>query len=102
MAEFAYEPEPEIGLAPGESAKEVSGKSPWRLAWRRLVRNKVALGALVLFLLIVLVSFLAPVYAHHIAHTHPFDSNLSGSITIDGKKRDVIQQGGGALGLGEI
>jgi peptide/nickel transport system permease protein len=102
MAEFAFEPEPEISLAPGESAKEVSGKSPWRLAGRRLLRNKVALGALVLFILIVVVSFLAPVYAHHVAHTNPFDSNLSGTVNVNGKTVQVMQQGGGTLGLGEI
>src|ERR671937_715848 len=101
MAEFAYEPEPEITLAPGESTKEVAGKSPWRLAGRRLMRNKVALAAIVLFLLIVIVSFLAPVYAHQIAHTDPFTSNLSGTIQLHGKTVDVLQQGGGALGLGE-
>src|ERR671935_791978 len=101
MAEFAYEPEPEITLAPGESTKEVAGKSPWRLAGRRLMRNKVALAAIVLFVLIILVSFLAPVYAHQIAHTDPFTSNLSGTIRLHGKTVDVLQQGGGALGLGE-
>src|ERR671928_1146832 len=101
MAEFAYEPEPQITLAPGESVQEVAGKSPWRLAGRRLLRNKLAIAAIVLFLLIIVVSFLAPVYAHHIAHTDPFTSNLSGTTTVDGKTVDVIQQGGGALGLGE-
>ena len=102
MAEFAYEPEPEVILAPGESAQEVSGKSPWRLAGRRLLRNRIALAALVLFVLIVVVSFLAPVYAHRVAHTDPFTSNLSGTVTINGQKREVIEQGGGKLGLGEI
>ena len=101
MAEFAYEPEPEITLAPGESAKEVAGKSPWRLAGRRLFRNRLAIAALGLFVLIILVSFLAPVYAHQIAHTDPFTSNLSGTIRLHGKTVDVLQQGGGALGLGE-
>jgi peptide/nickel transport system permease protein len=101
MAEFAYEPEPEITLAPGESAKEVAGKSPWRLAGRRLLRNRLAIAALGLFILIVVVSFLAPLYAHHIAHTDPFSSNLSGTIQLHGKTVDVLQQGGGALGLGE-
>jgi peptide/nickel transport system permease protein len=102
MAEFAYEPEPEVILAPGESAQEVSGKSPWRLAGRRLVRNRLALAALVLFILIVVVSFLAPVYAHRVADTDPFTSNLSGQIVINGKTREVIEQGGGKLGLGEV
>jgi peptide/nickel transport system permease protein len=102
VAEFAYEPEPEVRLAPGESLQEVTGKSPWRLAGRRLVRNRVAVASLVLFLLIVLVSFLAPVYAHHIAHTDPFASNITGTTVIDGRTVDVVQEGGGALGLGEV
>jgi peptide/nickel transport system permease protein len=100
MAEFAFEPEPEVTLAPGESVQEVSGKSPWRLAGRRLLRNRLALASLALFLLIILVSFLAPVYAHHVAHTDPFSSNLSGNTTVNGKSVPVMQEGGGALGLG--
>ena len=102
MAEFAFEPEPDVGLAAGESPQEISGKSPWRLAGRRLVRNRIAMAALVLFLLIVAVSFAAPLYAHHLAHTDPFASNVSGTTVVDGKRVDVIQQGGGKLGLGEI
>jgi peptide/nickel transport system permease protein len=76
VAEFAYEPEPEVRLAPGESVREISGRSPWQIAGRRLVRNRIAMGALVLFLLIVVVSFLAPVYANRIANTDPFVSNI--------------------------
>jgi len=82
VAEFAYEPGDEAGPAPGESVQEVSGKSPWRLAGRRLVRNRLALAALTLFVLIVVVSVGAPVYAHHIAHTHPFDTNLEATTVI--------------------
>ena len=44
---------------------------------------------------------LAPVYAHHIAHTDPFVSNISGTTVVNGKSVQVIQQGGGKLGLGE-
>ena len=50
----------------------------------------------------MVVSFLAPVYANRIAHTDPFVSNISGTTVVDGKTVDVVQQGGGALGLGEI
>jgi peptide/nickel transport system permease protein len=102
VAEFAFEPEPEVSLAPGESVQEISGKSPWRLAGRRLLRNRLAIGALGLFLLIVAVCAAAPLYAHHIANTDPFDSNITGTTVVDGKEVDVIQQGGGGLGLGEI
>ena len=101
MAEFAFEPEPEIHLAPGESVREISGRSPWRLAGRRLVRNYLAMASLVLFFLVVIVSLLAPVYAHHIAHTDAFASNVAGTTVVNGKRVEVLQQGGGALGIGE-
>jgi peptide/nickel transport system permease protein len=60
------------------------------------------MAALVLFLLIIVVSFAAPVYAHDIAHTDAFTSNLEGTTVVNGKTVSVIQQGGGALGIGEI
>src|SRR5215208_4722460 len=60
------------------------------------------MAALGLFLLIVVLSLLAPVYAHDIAHTNPFDSNISGTTVVDGKRVEVMQQGGGGLGLGEV
>ena len=84
MAEFAFEPEPEIRLAPGETVRDISGRSPWRIAGRRLARDRLALAALVLFSLIVVVSLLAPVYASDIAHTDPFTSNLSGTTVVNG------------------
>ena len=51
-------------------------------------------------MLIVIVSFLAPVYAHHLANTDPFTSNLSGTTAVGGKQVQVMQAGGGKLGLG--
>ena len=102
MAEFAFEPEPEVRLAPGESAKEISGKSPWRIAGRRFLRDRLSLAMLALFIVILIGSLLAPVYAHHIAHTDPFVSNLTGTTVVNGKPVDIIQQGGSGLGLGEI
>src|SRR3954466_5043123 len=102
MAEFAFEPEPAgVALPPGETAREVAGKNPWLLAGRRLVRNRVAMAALALFVAIVLVSFGAPIWANHIAHVDPFASNVNGTTVVDGKRVEVIQQGGGALGIGE-
>jgi peptide/nickel transport system permease protein len=70
----------------------VTGRSPWRLAGRRLARNRVAMASLVLFLLIVLACLLAPVYAHDVAHTDPFVSNVSGTTIVDGKVTPVLQQ----------
>ena len=97
-----FEPEAEVAIRDAEeTGGDVVGRSPWALAGRRLLRNKLALAAFVLFLLIVAVSFAAPLYAHHIAHTDPFISNLSGTFQQGGKTIQVIQQGTGKLGLGE-
>jgi peptide/nickel transport system permease protein len=98
MAEVAalehIEPAPPGGPA-------VAGRSPWALAGRRLVRNRIALGGLVLFILIVLVSFAAPLYADHVAHANPFQNNLNGHTIVNGKRVALMQQGGGTLHLGE-
>jgi peptide/nickel transport system permease protein len=102
VAEFAFEPGPEVHLAAGESAKEISGRSPWRLASRRLVRNKLAMASLGLFVLIVVVSLLAPFYANHVAKTDPFQSNLSGTTTVNGKQVEVVQATSTGLGLGSV
>ena len=78
-----------------------AGDGPWRVAGRKLLRNRTAMAAGALFVAIVLLSFSAPLYAHHIAHTDPFQSSLTATTVINGKKVDVLQQGGGALKLGE-
>src|SRR5437016_574017 len=97
-----FEPEAELAtLDTEEFGGEVVGRSPWALAGRRLVRNKLAIAAVIVFVLIVAVSFAAPLYASHIAHTNPFESNLSGTFQQNGKTVQVIQQGAGKLGLGE-
>ena len=97
-----FEPEAEgIVLDAEETGGDVVGRSPWALAGRRLLRNKLALGAGALFLVIVAVSLAAPLYAHHVAQTDPFEPNLSGTFELNGKTIQVIQQGGGKLGLGE-
>jgi len=79
----------------------IAGRNPWLLAGRRLWHNRIAMAALVLFLLIVVVSLLAPLYASHIAHTNPFVNNLNGTTIVHGKRVPLMVQGGGALRLGE-
>jgi peptide/nickel transport system permease protein len=90
--------DPQAAAGQGEV---VAGRSPWALAGRQLWRNRLAMGALVLFLLIVVVSFAAPFYASHIAHVNPFSNNLNGSTIINGKRVPLMQAGGGSLHLGE-
>jgi peptide/nickel transport system permease protein len=97
MAEVALEPQAGV---PGQGPDQVAGRSPWELGWRRLRRDRLALGALVLFIVIVAISFAAPLYADHIAHTNPFDNNLNGTTIVDGKEVPIMQEGGGVLHLG--
>jgi peptide/nickel transport system permease protein len=97
MATLLEQVEPDAGLR-----TEIVGRSPWALAVRRLRRNRIALAALGLFLLIVLLCALAPVYAHNVAHiANPLAPNLNGTTVVGGKVVPVMQQGSGLLKLGE-
>ena len=80
---------------------EISGRNPWLLAGRRLWHNRIAMAALVLFLLIVVVCLLAPLYASQLAHTNPFVNNLNGTTIVNGQRVPLMAQGGGLLKLGE-
>jgi peptide/nickel transport system permease protein len=73
---------------------EIEGKSPWLLAWRRLRRNYVALGSLVVFVVIVLLCAFAGQYAKHVAHTGPNDNHLGETFTKDGEQVPVVSKGG--------
>ena len=97
MAEVALEPQAGV---PDQGPDRVAGRSPWALAWRRLRRNRLALASLLLFVVIVVMSFGAPFYANHIAHTDPFVNNVNGTTIVDGKKVPLMEQGGGVLKLG--
>jgi peptide/nickel transport system permease protein len=56
------------------------GIGPYALAWRRLRRNKTALAFGLLFLVIVIMCLLAPVYANDIAHTGPNDQHVDTAL----------------------
>jgi len=73
---------------------EIEGKSPWLLAWRRLRRNYVALGFLLLFIVIVLLCAFAGQYAKHVAHTGPNDNHLGETFPKDGEQVPVVSKGG--------
>jgi peptide/nickel transport system permease protein len=82
-------------LAAEEHEVAIVGRSPWYLAWRRLRRNYVALFSLFVFLAIVISCALAPVYAHHIAHTGPNQTHVAEKVSVSGHLKPVI--GGGAV-----
>ena len=70
------------------------GIGPYRLAMRRLRRNKVALVFAGLFVLLVLVCVLAPLYSNDIAHIGPNAENITGQV--GGK--DIVSPSGVPIG----
>lgn len=82
-------------LASEEHEVAIRGRSPWYLAWRRLRRNYFALFSLGVFIVIVVSCALAPVYAHHVAHTGPNETHPAEKVSVSGHLRPVI--GGGAV-----
>jgi peptide/nickel transport system permease protein len=71
---------------------------PWKLAFRRLRRNKVALVFLGLFLLLVALCLLAPVYSHDIAHIGPNAEDITGTVNVGGHQQDIVSPGGIPIG----
>ena len=80
------------------AAGDAVGVSPWRLALRRLKRDRVAMATAVLFLVLVGICVAAPLWAEHVAHTTPLKNHLTDQVTIDGKKTDVVSLDGIPIG----
>lgn len=55
---------------------------------------------LFVFLLVVVVCLMAPIYAHDIAHTNPFASNIQGTFRLNGRTVHVLQQNTQGFGIG--
>jgi peptide/nickel transport system permease protein len=73
---------------------------PWRTALGQLARNRAAMASAGFFLLIVAACLCAPLYAHDVAHTDPFRSNISGTTVVGGKTVPVLTPSSTGLGLG--
>ena len=101
---MATEPATEFALegpaAFEEEAKraKVAGLGPWKLALRRLRRNKAALVFGALFLVIVGICLAAPYWANHVAHTDPYKNHLTDTVKVGGKKKDVVNPDGKPIG----
>jgi len=74
------------------------GAGPWRLAWRRLRRNRTALFFGLLFVLIVVMCLLAPVYSAQIAHRGPDVGDITGTIKVGGQTKDIVSPTGIPVG----
>lgn len=100
MTSFAGEvsstPEPSTPF--GQERELPAGTGPYALAWRRLRRNRVAMFFGVVFLLIVVLCLLAPVYSHDFAHVGPAAQNITGAVREGGKTVDVVSLQGIPIG----
>jgi peptide/nickel transport system permease protein len=83
---------------PMAEGSQPSAIGPWRLAVRRLRRNKVALFFIGVFVLIVLACLLAPVYADHVAHIGPNANNITGTVSVNGTQQNVVSLTGVPIG----
>lgn len=84
-------------LGPGRTSRSTG---PWRTALRTVSRDRGAVTAGAVLLLVVVACLLAPVYEKNIAHTNAFRSNVSGTTVVDGKTVPILQQSTEGLGLG--
>jgi len=81
-----------------EANAEAAGDSPWLLAWRRLRRDRVGLGFLALFVLIVVFVLAAPLWANQVAHTGPNKTHTLEKVEVDGEQREVVNREGKPIG----
>src|ERR1043165_1262413 len=88
------------GQAGPVGAKRRPAAGPWVTAFRKLVREKAAMAALLLFILIVIGCCFASYYASNVAFTQPFSSNLDGTVMVNGEEKPVIEESTEGLGLG--
>jgi peptide/nickel transport system permease protein len=75
-----------------------AGRGPWRQAWRRLRRNRIALAFLGLFALIVAFVLAAPLWADDVAQSGPNATHTLEKVEVDGRKRDVVDPTGQPVG----
>jgi len=81
-----------------QEARTGPGIGPYRLAGRRLRRNRVALAFAALFGVIVVLCLLAPVYAATVAHTGPNANHITDTVTVGAKQVDVVSVSGVPIG----
>ncbi len=89
---------PGAGLPPAPEELAADGHGPWYLAYRRFVRNRVALAFLGLFVLIVVFVLAAPLWADHVAHSGPNKTHTLEKISVDGETREIVTPEGKPIG----
>lgn len=82
----------------GETGGDDQRGGPWAIAWRRLRRNKFALFALGVFLLILICCLLAPVWANQVADTGPNETHPLEKLHEGSEVKEVVEPSGKAIG----
>jgi peptide/nickel transport system permease protein len=82
----------------GHVSRPVAGAGPYRLALRRLRRDRTALAFGAQFLVIVAMCLAAPLYARDVAHTGPADNHVTDTVKVGGQTRDVVSPSGIPIG----
>ncbi len=75
-------------------------QGPWETALRALLRIPSAVASLLVLALLVVLSLAAPFYAHDIARTDPFESDVAATVTLGGEEVPVMQPNNNRLHLG--
>jgi len=90
------------GVAPAAAepgdGRPPAGTGPWKLARRRLRRNKIALGFGALLFVLIGLALLAPVFSTQIAEVGPNTNRLSETFTVDGRQVNVVELDGVPVG----
>jgi peptide/nickel transport system permease protein len=89
--DFTLDTAAELAADEGGGSK-IAGKSPWVLAGRRLRRNYTALVSAGVFILVVLVCMLAPLYTSHVSHQGWDSENAGGFVIENGQKIPLLSQ----------
>ena len=90
--------EPSTGSAPAAPGDQISGAGPWKIALRRLRRNKIALAGLGVFLLIIAACLAAPLWANHVAHTGPNETHPLEKLHVGDEVKEVVEVTGEPIG----
>ncbi|SET64713.1 peptide/nickel transport system permease protein [Pseudomonas sp. NFR09] len=75
---------------------------PWIQAMHKLWRDRSAIVAAAVLLMVIGASLLAPLYAERVVGVNAFSSNLDGEITLNGERISVLAPNTEGLGIGVI
>jgi peptide/nickel transport system permease protein len=91
---------PQLARRPAspETSRPAAGAGPYRLAFRRLGRDRAALAFGGVFVVIAAMCLAAPLYARYVAHTGPADNHVTDTVRVGGRTRDVVSPEGIPVG----